>query len=150
MTLLGELWFVFLSVLMGSTVFPCIFWFCHLEADGRKISISSFCYKHTFRHVFYGLYHPFHQIEADMEVSCKTCILPESSSSLQNNGTLSDTRTSWTPSFEKMILNMCFTVELILTDTQIISGHPEKESTNIKENHSLLMYMLSMWTLLHV
>lgn len=57
----------------------------------------------------------------------------ELSSSLQNNGTLSVTINVCELHFLKKWFLMCFTVELLLVDTQITSGHPEKESLILRK-----------------
>lgn len=44
--------------------------------------------------------------------------------------------------------DLCFTVEILLSDMWITSDHPEKES-NIKKYLPPLIYMWSMWTRLH-
>lgn len=79
-------------------------------------------------------------------MGCIQCTLSMSTNFPQKNfGTLSETKVLGIPFFENIVLNICFTVLAFLIATLITSGHPENESTRIKNNPMTLIWPWSFF-----
>ena len=68
---------------------------------------------------------------------------------LQNSGSLSVTIVLGVPFLENTVLNSCFLVVTFLFVTLITSGHPENESTSIKNKPISLTCAEPMWILIY-